>query len=337
MRKSLASMVSAVAMGGLLVSTSASGQDNFYAGKRINIVVGGASGSGNDGYARLLARHMARHIPGNPSIVVQNLPGAGSLTAIQTVDSTAPRDGTTIVMFLAGLILTAQTNPDEVRQDFSKFAWLGSIGNVARVCYMWGATSVKTWDDLLKRNEVIMGDTGGVGPTFVIHRVLQRIFGIKLKSIAGYTGAAEQRLAIERGELQGDCPAWTSIPSDWLRDKKINMVVRFTRDLPQGAPEMPWARDLLADPEKQRMLDLVTAPDELGRPFILSKEVPPARIKLLRDAFDQTMKDPQFLADAAKEQQTITPISGANAETMVKELAATPPAVVSKVKEILAN
>ena len=319
----------------LALAETASAQQNFYAGKTINIVVGFTPGGGYDAYARLLARHYNRFIPGNPNIVVQNMPGAGSLLAVRNLDGPVPKDGTVIAAFNPGLLIQSMTIPEKIKADFQEYAWLGSIGNDLRVCYTWGAKGIKSFDEMLKRDQIIMGDTGAGSSAYVNQKMLQQIFGVKMKQVLGYPGSAEKRIAIERGELDGDCGSWTSIPEDWIRDKKIDVLIRFQKEISHGLPaSVTYAGDIVKDPNKRKLLDLLNAPSEIGRPYILSKAVPADRVNLLRDAFDKTMKDAQFNADADKQQLIIDPIQGAKVSGMLKELYSTPPEVVREAKEI---
>jgi len=319
----------------LAVAESATAQQNFYAGKTVNIVVGFSPGGGYDAYARLLARHYNRHIPGNPTIVVQNMPGASSLKSVLNLDAGAPKDGTMITAFNPGLLIQSMTIPDKVKANFNEFAWLGSIGNDLRVCYTWHTKGIKTFDEMLKRDQIIMGDTGAGSSAYVNQKMLEEIFGVKMKQVLGYPGSAEKRLAIERGELDGDCGSWTSIPEDWIRDKKIDVLLRFQKEVSHGLQEsVTYAGNLVKDPNKKRLLDLLNAPSEIGRPYILSKAVPADRVKVLRAAFDATMKDPQFKADADKQQLIIDPIQGEKVTDMLKELYSTPADVVRQAKAI---
>ena len=320
----------------LALAGTVSAQQNFYAGKTVNIVVGFTPGGGYDAYARLLARHYGRFIPGNPNVVVQNMPGAGSLLSVRNLDGTAQKDGTVIAAFNPGLLIQSMTIPEKISVNFQEFAWLGSIGNDLRVCYTWGGKNIKSFDQMLKRDQVIMGDTGAGSSAYVNQKMLQQIFGVKMKQVLGYPGSAEKRIAIERGELDGDCGSWTSIPEDWIRDKKVDVVIRFQKEVSHGLQEsVTYAGDLIKnDQNKLKLLDLLNAPSEIGRPYILSKAVPADRLQVLRTAFDATMKDAQFNSDADKQQLIIDPIQGDKVSGMLKELYATPPSVVQEAKAI---
>lgn len=307
----------------------------FFKGKQMKLTVGFTPGGGYDAYTRLLARHYGRYIPGNPDAIVVNMPGASSLKSVQYLNAGAPKDGTAIVAFNPGLITQSLTIPDKIKVKFTDFAWVGSISEDLRVCYMWGETGVKTWDDMLKRKQVIMGDTGAGSSSYVNQKMLQELFDVKLKQILGYPGSAEKRLAIERRELDGDCGSWTSIPEDWLRDKKINVVLRFSPHVALGLPEsVTFAGDVLKDPKKKQALQLLTASAEIGRPFIASKAVPADRVKVLRDAFNAVTKDEQFLADADKQKLLVTPMSGADVEKALAEIYKAPADVIALAKDI---
>jgi hypothetical protein len=182
---------------------------------------------------------------------------------------------------------------------------------------------------------VHMGLTSVGTSNDINQRILKTIFGVKLQQVPGYPGSAELRLAIERGELDGDCGSWTSMPDDWLRDKKVTLLVRYSRTLAPGMPEsLPYAGDLLTDPKKKRTFELLTASAVVGRPYIAPKAVPADRLAALRTAFDATMKDPEFLADAAKQRLLVTPMTGTEVESFIKDLSQTPADVVAAAKEI---
>ena len=191
----------------------------FYAGKTLKIIVGLPPGGGADAYARLVQRHFARHVPGRPTIVTQNMPGAGSLRSVMALNS-SPEDGTVMAHFSSGLLTEAITAPDKVRLDFRSYAWLGNVSEDVRVCYVRSATGVRTWPDMLARTQVIFGATAAGNAGNVDTAMLRNLFGVKLKQVSGYAGSADKRLAVDRGEIDGDCGGWTSVPEDWLRDAR---------------------------------------------------------------------------------------------------------------------
>ena len=337
MRTSLwACLPMAMVVAALASPASAQNADNFFKGKQIKLTVGFTPGGGYDAYTRLLARHYGRYIPGNPEMIVVNMPGASSFKSVQYLNSGAPKDGTAITAFNPGLLIQSMTIPNKVNVKFTDFAWIGSISEDLRVCYMWHQTGVKTWDDMLKRNPVIMGDTGAGSSSYVNQKIMQELFGVHLKHILGYPGSAEKRIAIERGELDGDCGSWTSLAEDWIRDKKVNIVLRFSPHVALGLPEsVTYAGDLLKnDPKKQQVFQLISSSADIGRPFIAPKQVPADRLKVLRDAFNATMKDAKFLADAQKLKLMVAPMTGEEIEKELKEIYQAPPDVIAMAKEI---
>jgi tripartite-type tricarboxylate transporter receptor subunit TctC len=316
-------------------SASAQNVAEFYKGKTVRIVVGFSPGGGYDQYARLVARYIGRHIPGNPTIVVQNMPGSASLKSVQYLDAGAPTDGTLIVTYNPGLITQSITTPDKVPVKFLNVAWIGNVSEDFRVCYVWGSSGIKTWPDFLKKDSLRFGNTGVGTSSYIDDKMLADLLGAKLHMVQGYPGSADKRLAIERGELDGDCGSWTSIPDDWLKDKKITLLVRFSRTrLPDMPESMAYAGDLLTDSKKKETLGLLTAGALIGRPFIAPRSVPADRLAALRAAFDATMKDAEFLADANKQGLTVTPLTGQDVEAAIKKLYQTPPDVVKAAKEI---
>jgi tripartite-type tricarboxylate transporter receptor subunit TctC len=315
--------------------TALAADDGFYKGKTVTVVVGFTSGGGYDIYARVLARYLGSHIPGNPTVIVQNMPGAGSLTAVKYLDINAATDGTVIATFNNGLLVQSVTIPDKVDVKFSNVAWLGSITPDYRVCYAWAATGVKSWDDMMKRKEFVLGSTGKGSGNYINGAILRMVFHAPVKQILGFPGSAEQRLAIERGELDGDCGSWTSIPVDWVRDGKINPFVRFSPQRPAYIPESAgYAGDFAKTPEQKALVELLSSGDQIGRPFIMSKRVPADRLATIRAAFDAAMKDPGFVADAEKQNLSVDPITGLQAEKIVAEIVKAPPKIVAEAKDV---
>lgn len=320
-----------------LLGTPASSQDiaGFYNGKTVRIVVGFSAGGGYDQYARLLARHIGRHIPGNPAIVVQNMPGSASLKSVQYLDAGAPADGTLITTFNPGLITQSITTPDKVPVKFTNYAWIGNISEDFRVCYTWNTSGVKNFQEFLAKQNLRFGNTGVGTSAYIDNRMLSELLGAKIHQVQGYPGSADKRLAIERGELDGDCGSWTSVPEEWLKEKKIALLVRFSRTrLPDMPESMAYAADLLGDQKKRDIFALLTAGALIGRPFLAPQNVPAERVAALRTAFDATMKDPEFLADALKQRMTVTPMTAAEVDAAIKKLYQTPPDIVATAKDI---
>jgi tripartite-type tricarboxylate transporter receptor subunit TctC len=329
--------VTLVAAAYLTPSQSVLAQDGeFYKGKTVTIVVGYSAGGGYDLYSRALARHVGRYIPGNPAVLVQNMPGAASLTAVRYLAASAPRDGTVITMFDPGLILESLVSPEKINTRFSDYPWIGSMSREVPICYAWGATGIKTWDDMMKRKEFIIGLTAKGSNAYVNGVTLRKVFNAPSRQIAGYPGSTEQRIAVERGELDGNCASWSAVPQDWIVNSKINPLVRFSSKLPADMPaSTPFVNDLATTHEQKDLLDVLNAPAELGRPFIVASQVPRDRVQILRAALEAALKDSALLAEAQKQSLPIELVSGDEAEKIVGTMYAAPPAIVRKVKDVI--
>ena len=319
----------------LVVTNPPARAEDFYKGKAVNITVGFSPGGGYDVNARAVARHLSKHIPGNPNVVVQNMPGAGSVTSVRYLDATAPKDGTVMTVFNPGLITQSVVEPEKVNLDFRKVAWIGVVTSDFRVCYGFGPNGVKSWDDMMKRKEFILGSTAKGSGNYINGATLRKVFNAPVRQILGFPGSAEQRIAIERGELDGDCGSYSSIPVEWVRDGKAHPFVRFTE---KRAPEIPesaiFINNFAKTEEQKEILNVLNAADEVGRPFIMSKQVPADRVAIMRKAFSDTMKDPAFLAEMEKQQLPVIPIIGDQAEAIVSKMMDVSPQIVAKAKEI---
>jgi tripartite-type tricarboxylate transporter receptor subunit TctC len=286
----------------------------------------------------VLARHIGRHIPGNPTVVVQNMPGAGSITAVHHLDLAAAKDGTVLDIFNFGNIGESRLNPDKVKVDFRKFNWIGSISQDLTVCYVWHAFGVKTLADLKAKPRVHMGLTGMGTSSDTNQRVLKTIFGVRIQQVAGYPGSAEQRIAIERGELDGDCGAWSSVPAEWVEGRKIVPVIRSAPvTAPDMPPDVPYSVDIAPSERDRQVLRMLLASAQVGRPFIASPAVPAERVRILRDAFNATMKDPQFVAEAEKLRLPVSPKTGEEALAIVEAIYATPEDIVQAARKVAAE
>jgi len=305
--------------------------------KTITIVVGSPTGCGYDTYSRVLARHISRYIPGQPNIVVQNMPGASSLKAVKYLDTGPPTDGSVITSFNPGLLNESLLSADKIGFKFTDVAFVGSITRDLRACYAWGATGIKTFDDLKKAKQFNMGAPAPGTSSYINEAVLKNMFGIAVRQVTGYAGSAQQRMAIERGELDGDCGAWSSVTPDWVANNKINPLITFTPlPIPKLKPGVPFAGDLAPNQEARDVLNVLMAADALGRPFVVSKQVPADRLAVLRTAFDRAMKDAQFLAETQKLDLPVEgPIAGPEAERIVASISAAPPAVIARAQAIV--
>ena len=324
----------------LCTSTARSaGVEDFYKGRAVSLIIGYSVGSGYDIYARLLARFIGRYIPGNPTVIPQNMPGAGSVKAAMYLYGVAPKDGSVI----ATIGRSAPLEPllGDAQFDGRTFSWLGSIASNSSLCATWHATAIKTWQDAMTKPFALAGEGSGSDPDNFA-RILKNVFGAKVKLVTGYPGGTEMNLAIERGEVDGRCGwSWDSIKStrpDWLRDKKINLLAVFSLQKAADIPaDVPLVGDLAQSDEQRQILRLYLAGQALGRPFFTSPGVPPERKAALRAAFDATMKDPDFIAETSKVKLEVNPASGAEIDRLLAEIYATPKDVIEKAKQAIRN
>ncbi len=313
--------------------------DDFYRGKTVSIIVGASPGGSFDVNARVLSRHIGRHLAGGPKVIVQNITGAASLTAVRYLGKTAPRDGTAMATFLPGLVTLSIVTPQKVKLDLRQYAWVGVVtGDYFRVCYGFGPKGVKSWADLMARTKdkpFIMGTTGKGASNYINGRTLQEIFHANLKIIMGFPGSSELRVAEERGELDGDCGGFNSIPRAWIKENKAHPFVRFTEKRMIGIPESAvYIGTFATTDEQRRLLDFLHASNDLGRPFIMAGAVPKARLADMRAAFDATMTDGAYLAEMKKLQQPVIPLTGTEAEKVYLRVREAPAAIVARAKKI---
>jgi tripartite-type tricarboxylate transporter receptor subunit TctC len=318
----------------LALATPACAQD-FYQGKTISIVVGYSAGGGYDINARLISRHIGRHIPGNPPVVVVNMPGAGSLRALEHIERHAPKDGTVIGMFDYTQITNSLLTPDKVPIDFRKFKWIASVAQDLAVCYVWHTVKARTIEDMRRLPVINMGRTNPGTSSDTQQRVLRRLFNVNVHSVAGYAGSAEGFIAVERGELDGGCMTWASLPPHWIADSKITPIMRITSATAPDLPAtVPSAFDLLAQDRDRKILRVLSAAGEIGKPLVVQISVPAERVKILRDAFAAMVQDPAFLADADKVRQNVSPTIGDAAMKIVDEIYSSPPDIISAARAI---
>jgi tripartite-type tricarboxylate transporter receptor subunit TctC len=305
---------------------------DFYAGKTVNLVIGYAPGGGYDLYARTLGRHIGRHIPGNPNIVVQNMPGAGSLKAANYLYTIAPKDGTMFGGFSRGAPIDPLFGRAEgVQFEAAKFNWLGSISNEVGVCAFRSAAGIKSFDDM-RRKPSIIGATGAGADADVFPTVLRKMFNLPMKIVAGYGSAADLVVAIKRAEVDGRCGwSWSSLIS-WNRDmfesKELDVVLQLAAQKLEELPDVPLVTDVTNDPDQKTALKLIMSRQTMARLYVAPPGIPADRLAALRTAFEATTKDPAFLADAKRQDLEVRPVNGAEAQVLIKEIYATPAPLV---------
>jgi tripartite-type tricarboxylate transporter receptor subunit TctC len=329
-----------IAVASFLLGNAAQAQSvaDFYKGKSIRMVVGIDVGSGYDVNARLLARHLANHIPGNPSIVVQNQPGAGSANMTAQVYANGPFDGTLIGAAFAGLPTYPLFTPAAAsRFDLTKLNWLGNTNRETHVTYVWHKSKVQSFDEL-RTTELIMGAQAAGSSQVDFPLVANALFNLKHKVITGYGSTAKINLAMESGEVYGAIAALTSVrtlSSQWLAEKKIKIITQWALRANPDLPGVPNALDLAKNDGDRAALQLVMARLDIGRPFFLPPNVPADRVAALRAAFDATMKDKAYLAEAAKLKIDVDPMTGADLTAFVAQVLKTPPETVARVRKAL--
>lgn len=311
---------------------------SFFKDKQMRIVVGSAAGAGYDLNARLLARHLTNHIPGKPSFVVQNQTGAGSVTMTNAVYAGAPRDGTVIGAAINGMPTASLLTPSIVKFDPRKLIWIGSTNRETQLCYVWHTAPVQSLADL-KTKELVVGATSAGTTQFDFPIAVKEILGLKFKVISGYKGTTDIHLAMESGEVQGiGSNGWLSLKtlnSNWLTEKKVRPIVQFVLERNAELPDVPTIFDIATTDSERQALRLLVARLEYGRPFFLPPDVPADRVALLRRAFDATMKDPAFLAEADRSKIDVSPMTGEEVEKLVAQVLETPQPVVDLVQKAL--
>lgn len=311
---------------------------DFYKGKTIELHIGYTSGGGYDVYGRIVARHMGRHIPGNPQIVPKNTPGAGSLRAANWLYAAAPKDGTALATVARGAAFDPLLGVSAAQFDGNKFNWIGSANDEVSVCVSWKDSGIATFNDLLTK-ELVVGGTGPSADTDQFPKVMNAILGTKMKLIPGYPGGNDISMAMERGEVKGRCAwSWSSIVTTrmhWHKDKTINVLVQLAMHKHPDLPDVPLIMDLAKTDEERAMMTLVFARQTMGRPFMAPPGVPADRIAALRKAFMDTMNDKELLAEAEKAQLEITPVSGEELQALVAKGYATAPAITKRIADIL--
>jgi tripartite-type tricarboxylate transporter receptor subunit TctC len=325
-------------LAGLLATAPAAAQDMPWKGKPITMVLGSAPGGGYDTFARTIAPHLGRHLPGRPTIIIQNMPGAGSLLATNHLYNVAARDGSVIAGLNPQLATEPLVRPERAKYDPRKLSWIGSALRETHVALAWHTSPVKTFDDVFK-HELIVAGSGGATDTFPLF--LNSLLNTKFKVIAGYKGTRQGMLAMERGEATGNGgTTWASLKAtqgQWLKEGKIRVILQYGLSKHPELPNVPWIYDYAKSAEDKAAMNLVFARQEFGRPYAGPPELPPAILALYRQAFDATMKDPAFLADAEKRKLDLDPITGDAIQKLVDNLYTAPPAVIERVKDILAK
>jgi tripartite-type tricarboxylate transporter receptor subunit TctC len=317
---------------------SAQSPADFYKGRNVDLYIGYSVGGAYDLYARVIARHLGKHIPGNPTIVPKNMEGAGSLRLANWLYNVGPKDGTAVATIGRGTAFDPLLGSKGAQFQADRFTWIGSANNEVSVCVAWKTSGISKLEDVLAK-ELIVGGTGQAADTDQFPRVLNGVLGTKFKIVTGYPGGNDVTLAMERGEVKGRCGwSWSSVVAThkrWIDDKSIIVLAQLSLDKHPDLPDVPLIMDFAKSEDQQRMFKLIFARQVMGRPYLAPPGVPADRAEALRKAFMETMQDPEFLAEAEKSQLEINPVAGTEVEKLVKDLYQTPKALADKAAEFI--
>src|SRR5256885_6587373 len=328
--------VAALVAAALLGALPAGAQDSL-AGKNVTMIIGFGAGGGNDLWGRLVGRHIGKHLPGNPTTVPQNMPGAGSYVAASHIYGAAPKDGTVFAIIARDAALGPLSNAPGARFDPTKMSWLGSPTREHNVCIANATAKVKTANEL-RNSELILGDTGPGTGTRSYPKVLNDLLGYKFKLVSGFRSSADVFLAMERGEVDGICESLDSINQrkpDWIANKTVNVLLQAGAESRPELAGVPNVLTLARNDEERKVLEYLYAGQDIGRPFVAPPDLPPERLKMLRDAFNATMKDPEFAADVKRNKFDLEPEDGEHLAALINKIYATPKAIIDRVSNLI--
>jgi tripartite-type tricarboxylate transporter receptor subunit TctC len=330
----IAAAAASAAIVALAAPAAAQTPEQFYAGKSIDFVIGYPPGGSNDVLGRLVARHLGKHVPGNPTVVPKNMPGAGSFLAVNQIFNVMPKDGSVIGIGAPTMALDEKLGTQGVRFKTAELNWIGRTDSLINIVFMWKTSPVKTIADA-QRIEATLSGTG-VGSTVSIYpTVMNNVLGTRFKLVMGYKGSNEAMLAVERGEVEGHSTSWTALKvnhPDWIRDKTVSLLVQFSLKRHVDLPDLPTAVDLARNDEERQVLSAIMNAAEIGTAFFTTPGVPADRVTALRRAFDATVKDPELLAEAQRIKVGISPLPGEALQKLVAEVSDLSPALLERVR-----
>ena len=324
----------------LLAAAPAASQTvaDFYRGKTLTMVVGTSPGGDYDLRLRMVARHIGRHIPGNPTVVVNNMPGGGGLVVANWLANIAPKDGTVAVAITQNLPVHQATGAAGIKFDVREFNWIGNTTDTPNIINSWHTTGIRTIADVMQR-ELIVGATGTASGSFLYPHALNRLVGTKFKIVTGYPGGNDINLAMERGEVGGrgsnSWASWKSTRPQWLAEKKVFILVQVGVKRNPELPDVPTMQELAKNDSDRQVLEFISADTAISRPLVTNAGVPRERVAALRRAFDATMKDPEFLAEAEKSKTDISPMTGEEAQKIATATINTPPDVLARANALI--
>ena len=309
----------------------------LFAGKNLSLIIGFGPGGGYDLWGRTVARHIGKHLPGKPSVVPQNMPGAGSYVAASHIYNAAPKDGTVFGIIARDAALGPLSGAPGARFDATKLSWLGSPTKEHNVCIAFHTAQVKDVKQL-RDTQLILGDTGPGTGTRSYPKVLNDLLGFKFKLVSGFRSSADVFLAMERGEVDGICESLDSVNQrkpDWIANKTVNVLLQAGAEPHPSLKGVPNVFDLARNDEERRVLEFLYAGQGIGRPFVAPPDLPPERLKMLRDAFNATMKDPEFIADVKRNKFDLEPEDGEHLTKLINKIYATPKAIIERVSNLI--
>jgi tripartite-type tricarboxylate transporter receptor subunit TctC len=319
------------------IASLAVAQAPSLAGKNVTMIIGFGPGGGYDLWGRVMARHIGKHLPGNPTVVPQNMPGGGSFNAANHIYTIAPKDGTVLGIIARDAALGPLTGAAGARFDPLKITWVGTPTMETNVCISTQKAKVKTYKELLE-SELIIGNTGVGTGTYSYPKALNGMLGTKFKLISGFPSSTDVFLAMERNEVDGICESLDSVIGkrpDWIASKKVNVLFQGGVEPNPTLKGVPFIVDLARNAEEKQSIEFLYAGQGIGRPFVAPPDLPADRLKMLRDAFNATMKDPDFIADVNKQKLDLEPEDGEHLEALIRKIYATPKPVVDKVSELI--
>jgi len=322
----------------LLLPASAQAQsvEGFYRGKTLSMVIGYATGGSNDIYARTVARHIGKHIPGNPTVVPRNMPGGGSLVAANHVFNVAPKDGTTLALIAATIPLEERLGAPNVMFKSAAFNWIGRIAPSVNMTFVMSSVPVKTIADTFTR-EVVLAASGRSSTVAIYPAVLSNVIGTRLKLVMGYQSSNTAMLAMERGEVEGHSTSLEvvrAVHPEWLPEKKITALVQYALKRHPELPEIPMSWELGRNDEEKQILRIVANATEVGKMVLSTPDTPSERITALRRAFDATMQDPAFVSELKAQRVELGPMPGEELQKLVAEVGTVSPDIIDKVRAI---
>lgn len=333
MKRSIAVLTLASLIGGAPAAGWAQGVAEFFKDKRVTLFIGSSTGGGTDAYGRAVASFIGRHIPGNPNVVVSNLPGANGLVLANQLYNSMPKDGTAIGTFDRAAALHAIWKNPRAQFVATELNWIGSANIDTSTCVTWGASGVDTLQKFMSQ-EVVLGSTA------VYHaNMLNTLFGARLKQVTGYPGGNDILLALERGEVQGRCNwSYSSIINTrptWVKEKKINIILQFADEKHPELQNVPLISELVQNERQKQMIDLVLTTQLMARPFAAPPGVPTQRLEAIRKAFNDTMTDPAFLEMAKTQQLEIEPVTGVRIQENLQRVSTLPPALIREMRDVV--